>query len=377
MLSEVTNKIKPFLVMEILDKAKQLEAGGADVIHLEIGEPDFKTPEIAVKKAVEAIEAGFTGYTHSLGLIELREAIAKHYHQKYGVEINADQVIVSSGTSPILLLTLATIINPGDEIILTDPTYACYCNFITLLKGVCRYAKLDPEDGFTFNSSLIKKAITSKTKAILINSPSNPTGLIIGKEQLQELASFGIEVISDEIYHGLEYEEKAHSMLEFSDNVVAINGFSKLYAMPGWRVGFAITSPERIRAMQKMQQNFFISASNFGQQAALTALQHADEYLPAMINTYNERRKLLLDRLPKLGLEVRGNPSGAFYILADARKFCKSSYDFAFELLEKTNVAITPGIDFGQQAEGFIRFSYANSIEKIEEALDRLEKYLG
>lgn len=375
-ISDIGKIIKPFLVMEVLDKAKHLEEQGRDIIHLEIGEPDFKTADSVCQAAISAIEDGYTGYTHSLGLSSLREAISKHYQKEYGVKVNPQNIIVSSGTSPLILLSLATIIQPGDEVILTDPTYACYPNFIRFLKGECRFVKLDPESGFAFDVTLVKKVINNKTKAIMINSPSNPTGLVIPSPDLQALASLDIPVISDEIYHGLVYKDRAHSLLEFSNKGVVINGFSKLYAMPGWRIGFAICDEQRIRAMQKMQQNFFISASNFGQRAALVALEKANTYLPKMIETYNKRRKLLLERLPEIGFGIKKESTGAFYILADARRFCTSSYDFALEVLEKTGVALTPGIDFGENAEGFVRFTYANSYERIEEALDRLADFL-
>lgn len=375
--SRTANKIKPFLVMEILDRAKQLEEAGEDVIHLEIGEPDFKTPEVARQAAVKSIEDGLTGYTHSLGLSSLRQALCEHYKKEYDVKITPERIIVSSGTSPLLLLTLATIINPGDEVILTNPCYACYPNFVTFLGGNIVFANLDPENGFRFDEKKIERAITGKTKAIIINSPSNPTGMLINPEQLRYLSDFGPEIISDEIYHGLVYEEKAHSLLEFTGNATIINGFSKLYAMAGWRVGFAISDEKRIRAMQKIQQNFFISASNFGQQAAMAALKNTEQFLPEMIKAYDERRKLLLKELPEIGFEIHNAPAGAFYVLADARKYCKSSYDFAFKLLEQTKVAVTPGIDFGQNAEGFIRFSYTNSLSGIKEAMSRLKEYLS
>lgn len=376
-ISDICKKIKPFLVMEVLDQAKALEEQGRDIIHLEIGEPDFKTPKDVRQAAIKAIHEGYTGYTHSLGLSSLRKAISEHYKKEYGVQVNPQSIIVSSGTSPLLLLSLATIIEPGDEVILTDPTYACYPNFVRFLKGKCRFVKLDPEQGFAFDLKLVEKAINRKTKAVIINSPSNPTGLVITSEDLRALASLDIEIISDEIYHGLVYKDRAHSLLEFSNKGIVINGFSKLYAMPGWRIGFAICDERRIRAMQKMQQNFFISASNFGQRAALVALKKASTYLPKMIETYNERRKLLLKRLPQIGLNINKEPIGAFYILADARHLCSSSYDFALELLEKTNVAVTPGVDFGENAEGFIRLTYANSYERIEEALERLADFLA
>lgn len=375
-LSHIAGEIKPFLVMEILDRAKQLEEQGEDIIHLEIGEPDFKTPQVARQAAIDAIEGGLTGYTHSLGLSSLRDEISKHYKKEYNVDISAQRIIVSSGTSPLLLISLATIIDPGDEVILTNPCYACYPNFVKFLGAKCKYVDLDPATGFVLDVERIKDAITSKTKAIIVNSPSNPTGLVIEPEKLRELSSLGPQVISDEIYHGLVYKDKAHSMLEFSDEPTVINGFSKLYSMPGWRVGFAISDEKKIRAMQKIQQNFFISASNFGQQAAIAALKNAHTFLPEMLKVYDQRRRLLLEELPKIGFDIKTAPTGAFYILADARKFCKSSYDFAFELLAEAKVALTPGIDFGQNAEGFIRFSYTNSKENIEEALSRLKRYL-
>lgn len=376
-LSDYSQAIKPFLVMEILDKAKTLEEKGCDVIHLEIGEPDFNTPRQVCETAISAINRGDTGYTHSLGLSSLRKTICEHYLKEYGAKISDNNIIVSSGTSPLLLLTLSTMIEPDDEVILTDPCYACYPNFITFLQGKPKFVKLDPESGFPFDIKAIEKAINKQTKAIIINSPSNPTGLLLDESDLEAVASLGIEVISDEIYHGLVYGQKAHSLLEYADDVTVINGFSKLYAMPGWRVGFAISNTDRIRVMQKMQQNFFISASNFAQQAAETALKNSHEFLPEMIKTYNSRRKLLLGSLPKIGFDIKAEPTGAFYVLADARKFCRSSYDFALEVLEKTHVAITPGIDFGNNAEGFVRFTYANSIERIEEALERLKNHLS
>ncbi|TRZ75819.1 MAG: pyridoxal phosphate-dependent aminotransferase, partial [Deltaproteobacteria bacterium] len=338
--------------------------------------PDFDTPECIREACCKAMRSGETHYTHSLGLLELREAICDHYLDKYKVAISPDQVVVTSGTSPAMLVLFATILNAGDEIIISDPHYACYPNFIRFFEGIPVTVNVYEEDGFQYTSEAIKERITGHTAGIMINSPSNPTGNLLRKERMAEIASLGVPVISDEIYHGLVYEEKEHSILEFTDNAFVFNGFSKAYAMTGWRLGYLIAPKSYIRPMQKLLQNLFISANSFVQWAGVTALREAGGEVERMRNIYNERRKFLIKRLREMGLGVKVEPTGAFYVLGNIKSLSQDSYKMAFEILEKARVGVTPGIDFGKNCEGYLRFSYANSLENIAEGMKRLEKYL-
>jgi aspartate/methionine/tyrosine aminotransferase len=275
-----------------------------------------------------------------------------------------------------MLVLFATILNAGDEIIISDPHYACYPNFIRFFEGIPVTVNVYEEEGFQYTSEAIKEKINRSTKGIMINSPSNPTGNLLSPARMAEIASLGVPVISDEIYHGLVYEEKEHSILEFTDNAFVFNGFSKAYAMTGWRLGYLIAPKSYIRPMQKLLQNLFISANSFVQWAGVTALREAGDEVERMRNIYNERRKFLIKRLREMGLGVKVEPTGAFYVLGNIKSLSKDSYKMAFEILEKARVGVTPGIDFGNNCEGYLRFSYANSLENIDEGMKRLEKYL-
>ena len=232
------------------------------------------------------------------------------------------------------------------------------------------------EDGFQYTPEAIKEKITRRTKAIMINSPSNPTGNLLNAERMQNITSLGIPVISDEIYHGLVYDDEEHSILEFTDNAFVFNGFSKTYAMTGWRLGYLIAPKVFIRSLQKIQQNLFISANSFVQWGGVSALRNAGDDVIRMRNIYNQRRKFMIRKLREIGLGISVEPTGAFYILGNVKALTQDSYKMAFDILEKACVAVSPGIDFGRNCEGYLRFSYANSIENIEEGLNRLEKYL-
>ena len=372
-----TEKITPFIVMEVLERCHELEREGHNVIHLEIGEPDFDTPDVIKESVIEAISDGKTLYTHSLGIPELRQAISNDYKKRYNVDVSTDQILVTSGTSPAMFLIFSALLEPKDEVILSDPAYACYPNFIKYVDAVPKCVEVFEEEGFQFDPSEVKKKITKRTKGIIINSPSNPTGNLLSPERMAELSDLGTYIISDEIYHGLVYEEKEHSILEFTDNAFVMNGFSKRYAMTGWRLGYVIAPKKFVRPMQKIQQNFFISANSFVQWAGITAINRAEGEVERMNATYNERRRFIVSRLKELGFGITVDPQGAFYVLANARKFSKNSFEFAFEILEGAKVGVTPGVDFGKNAEGYIRFCYANSLENIKEAMDRLEKFLG
>lgn len=382
-VSKRASEITPFLVMDILEAAHKLEAAGHKVIHLEIGEPDFDTPECIKEAAKKALADGETHYTHSLGLLPLREAICEDLHTRYGATVDPGQVIVTQGTSPAMLLLFSTILEAGDQVILSDPCYACYDNFIRFAGACPVRVPVTEAESFQYRPEAIEAAMNEGTKAILLNSPANPTGTLLSAERMDKIARLadrrGAYVVSDEIYHGLVYEGKDHSALEFSDRAFVLNGFSKLYAMTGWRLGYLVAPREFIRPMQKLCQNFFISANSVAQRAGIAALKESAPDVARMKAIYDERRRFLLPRLKALGLGVAHDPTGAFYVLANARKWAEkfdgSSLRLAYDILEKCHVGVTPGIDFGQGAEGFLRFSYANSIENLSEAMNRLEKY--
>ncbi len=376
MISEKAKNITPFIVMEVLERASVLEKEGKNIIHLEVGEPDFDVPACVLKASEAAMKQGRTHYTHSLGDPELRLEICNSYLKNYGVSISPEQVIVTSGTSPAILMVLSSLCNPDDEIILSDPGYACYPNFISLSGAKMVKVPVYEEDGFQYRPENICSAITERTKAIMINSPMNPTGNLLSPETLKSIAAFSPYIISDEIYHGLVYEDQAHSILEYTKHAFVLNGFSKLYAMTGLRLGYVIVPEEFVRPIQKLQQNLFICASSVAQRAGIAALREADDDVEHMKNIYNERRKFMISRLRELGFRITVEPTGAFYIFVDARHLSSDSYKLAFDILEKAHVGVTPGIDFGENGEGYLRFSYANSLENIIEGLNRLEKYI-
>ncbi len=376
MISDCSQKISPFIVMEVLEQAQQMERAGEHIIHLEVGEPDFNTPLKISEAAINALNKGETHYTHSLGIWPLREAVAQYYSQRYSISVSPEQVIITSGTSPALLLAMSCIVNPGDNVICANPSYACYKNFITYLNAEPNCVYVYENEGFQYRPDEIKTKINEKTRAIMINSPSNPTGNLLSAEVMKQIASLGPIVISDEIYHGLVYDDRAHSILEFTDNAIVLNGFSKLFAMTGWRLGYLIVPPDLVRPIQKLQQNLFISPNSFVQAGGVAALTEKHPEIEVMIHTYNQRRIFLIDQLRKIGFRISKEPTGAFYVFANASGFNANSYELAFELLEKAKVAVTPGIDFGTNGEGFLRFSYANSIENIEIGMERLATYL-
>lgn len=376
MTTERLRDITSFIVMDVLERAHEMERRGIDVIHLEVGEPDFDTPACVKAAACQALENGHTHYTHSMGILELREAICEHYADAYGVSVAPDQVVVGSGTSPVMFVMFAALLEIGDEVIISDPHYACYPNFIKFMQGLPVTVPVYEEDGFQYRPEEIEKKISAKTRAIFVNSPSNPTGNLLSPERMKVIADMSPYIISDEIYHGLVYEGHEHSILEYTDRAFVLNGFSKLYAMTGLRLGYLIAPKKFIRTIQKVQQNFFISANSMVQIAGIAALREAGEDIARMKGIYNERRQFMIRRLKELGFGITVEPTGAFYVFANARHLSADSYKLAFDILENAHVGVTPGIDFGQNGEGYLRFSYANSRENIAEGMNRLERYL-
>jgi len=376
-VSQRAREITPFIVMDVLEAAQTLERAGEQIIHLEVGEPDFDTPECIKEAGIRAIREGKTHYTHSLGLLELREAICAHYQQRYRVELSPEQVIVTSGTSPAMFMVFSALLEPGEEVIVSNPHYACYPNFIRFAQGLPILVPVREEEGFQFYPEEVKRRIGPKTKGIFINSPANPTGTLLSVSRMEELARFSPVIISDEIYHGLVYEGQEHSILEFTDRAFVLNGFSKLYAMTGWRLGYLIAPKAFVRPLQKIHQNFFISANAMAQWAGIAALTQAQADVARMRETYNIRRKFMIRRLKEIGFGLTVEPTGAFYVLANAKKFQADSYRLAFDILHKAKVGVSPGIDFGSGGEGYLRFTYANSLEQIEEGLRRLAVYIA
>ena len=366
-----------FIVMDVLERANELQKQGIDIIHLEVGEPDFDVPACVAEAAKKAYDSHLTHYTHSLGDPELRREIADFHYREYGVKVDPNCIVVTSGSSPAILLVLLLLCRPDSEVILSNPGYACYRNFVLAAQAKPVLVPLREENGLQYNIEDIKKFITTRTAAIFINSPMNPTGLLLEDKFLKEIASLGVPVISDEIYHGLVYEGRALSILGYTDQAFVLNGFSKRFAMTGLRLGYLIAPKSCMRSLQKLQQNLFICASSVAQQAGIVALRQAEPDVERMKLVYDERRRYMIARLREMGFEIKVEPQGAFYIFADARKFTTDSYRFAFDVLEHAHVGITPGVDFGTGGEGYVRFSYANSLENIREGLDRISRYLS
>ncbi|MBO4807284.1 MAG: pyridoxal phosphate-dependent aminotransferase [Paludibacteraceae bacterium] len=375
-INPIVGQMTSFIVMDVLEKAVEMQKQGIDIIHLEVGEPDFEPSDCVLEAAEKAYADKKTHYTHSLGDLALREEISRFYKREYNVNVDPERIVVTSGSSPAILMALMVLCEAGSEVILSNPGYPCYRNFVLACNANPVSVELSASDGFQYPIQGVKAAITEKTRAIFVNSPMNPTGTLVSDETYEELAKIGIPIISDEIYHGLVYNGRARSVLEFTDNAFVLNGFSKRYAMTGLRLGYLIAPQKYMRSLQILQQNLFICAPSTAQQAGIAALRDSEPDVDKRRAIYNERRVYMIDRLRKMGFVIEKEPQGAFYIFCNAKRFSNDSYKFAFEVLENAHVGITPGIDFGSNGEGYVRFSYANSIENIKIGMDRLENYL-
>jgi aspartate/methionine/tyrosine aminotransferase len=378
-VSERAQAMRPFVVMDVVARAKELEAQGRDVVRLEIGDPDFPTPRRITEAAEKAMESGETGYTQSAGLPTLREAIVEHMRRAYGVTVSADDIVVTQGTSPAMLLTFGALLDPGDEVIMADPCYPAYPNYVRFLGSTPVPLTVRAEDGFRFRLDELEAAITPRTKAIVVNSPGNPTGAVLHDADIRALAEIaerrGLWIVSDEIYHGLQFTDRSRSVLEYTDRAFVLNGFSKAYAMTGWRLGYLIAPRAFVRAAEVIQQNFFLCANHFVQVAGAVALLEGQGEVARMRAIYEQRRSFLVPALRSLGLRIDVEPQGAFYVFADARAWGSDSLALASRLLEEAGVAVAPGIDFGSGGEGFLRFSYATSLERLEEGVRRLSEW--
>ena len=375
MFAKRTGEVEPFLAMEVMERGMAMARAGTSIVQLGVGEPNFDAPPAAVQAAVDSLVSGETHYTDSRGLFVLREAIAHDCKTRRGVEVNPDRIIVTSGTSPAILLCLNLLVDPGDEVILATPHYPCYPNMISVCGGTPVLVPTGPEDGFLMDVGKVREAITPRTRAIFLATPANPTGAVQPREVVQELSELGIPILSDEIYDGLTYDgARVASPMGLTENCYVLDGFSKRYAMTGFRLGYLIAPQNAMRPLQSLMQSFFISTSQFVQQAGIAALAHGAEHVEHMRQQYAIRRRVLIDGLREMGFTIPIDPPGAFYVLVDMRRFGRDSLTLAFDILEKAHVALGPGRDFGEAAEGFVRFSFATSLEQIEEGLRRLAR---
>jgi len=376
-------EIQPFHVMDLLARAKQLESEGRSIVHMEIGEPDFVTPDPIIRAGQQALVEGKTHYTAALGIPSLREAIARHYRTQYAIDVDPECVIVTPGSSGALQLVCGVLINPGDQLLLADPGYPCNRHFVRLVEGGTNAVPVGAESAYQLTAQLVEKHWHEKTVAALLASPSNPTGTVIPTPELSEIARVVEEkrgeLIVDEIYHGLMYETETTSILDATKSAFVVNSFSKYYGMTGWRIGWLVAPKAYVREIEKLAQNIFIAAAAPSQYAALAAFSpEAHEIMEQRKEAFRQRRDFLLPAIRALGFKVPVTPQGAFYIYADCSAFTEDSHRFAMNLLDEAGVAITPGIDFGHhRPHQHVRFAYTTSMEQLEEGVERMRQYLN
>lgn len=374
--------VTPFHVMELLKRASDLEAQGHDIVHMEVGEPDFPTAAPVLAAASAFLNGGHVHYTPALGIPELRLAVAGFYQQRYGLELDPQRVVITAGASGALLLALGLLVDPGDEMLMTDPGYPCNRNFVRVLEGIPRPLPVGSETDYQPTVEQIAAAWTSRTKGLLIASPANPTGTIVATHTLRALAHLAGAregaLLVDEIYHGLTYGFDAQTVLGVADDAFVINSFSKYFGMTGWRLGWLIVPARYVRDIEKLAQNLFISPSTPAQYAALAALRpDTIAILEERRAEFQARRDYLLPALAKLGFGVDAEPRGAFYIYADIARLGMNSQTFAQRLIEQAGVAVTPGLDFGNHgADHHVRFAYTTSLERLQEGVTRITHFL-
>jgi len=378
--------IEPFYVMDLLARARKLEAEGCSIIHMEVGEPDYITPQPIIDAGIKALSEGRTHYTPALGLPALRQAIANFYLDTYKVNVPADRIIVTPGASGALLLALGVLINPGDEVLMADPGYPCNRHFVRMFEGQAASISVTEADNFQLCAEHIDRNWQPNTVATLLATPSNPTGTIVSSDEMQKIlnavSARGGCTIVDEIYSGLTYghdHDAVSTALSLSDEVFVINSFSKYFGMTGWRLGWLVVPEIYVDAIDRLAQNVFLAPSTPAQFAALAAFEPQTlAILEQRRAEFERRRNYLLPALQTIGFNISSTPQGAFYLYANCSKFADDSYMFALDLLETIGVAVTPGRDFGtNHAENYIRFAYTTGLDKLEEGVERLEKYLS
>ena len=368
--------------MEILARARELEREGRSIIHMEIGEPDFPTPQPICEAGMAALATGEVFYTPARGLPALREAIADFYRTRYGVTVPPSRIIVTTGASGALLLAVSALVNPGDRVLVADPGYPCNRHFVRLMEGEPVGVAVRADSNYQLTPELVEQHWDSRTVAAIAASPSNPTGTIISAAHLKAMAEFARAregtLIVDEIYHGLTYEGDIATALSFSDDVFVINSFSKYFNMTGWRLGWMVVPQRWVADVDKLAQNIFLAAPTPAQHAALAAFQPETlAILEARRAEFRARRNYLVPALRELGFDIPQMPEGAFYVYAGCDRLTRDSFAFARDILERAGVAITPGIDFGSNApERHVRFAYTNSLERLQEGVRRIGEFL-
>jgi len=381
-ISKRMQYISPFHVMDLLAQAKQLEADGHDVIHLEVGEPDFDTPQAINNAAIEAIKSAKTKYTPATGLPELKQKIVDYYQQRLNTSLNPENIMITPGASGALQLALSVLVDCGQSVLMADPGYPCNRHFVRLLDACAQSIAVEEGSQYQLTHELIAQHWQENTAAVLIASPSNPTGTLIVRDEMQKI----IEVVEskngvllvDEIYQGLVYEQADFSAASLSRNIFVINSFSKFFTMTGWRLGWLIVPDDFIEPVDRLAQNLFLAPPTISQYAALSAFENDTlAVLDNQRDELNKRRQFLLKGLINLGFDIPVKPAGAFYIYANVSKFTNNSFNFCNALLHQSHVAITPGIDFGEhKASQHVRFAYTQKVEKLQLALDRIGDFL-
>ena len=376
MPSERATATTPFAAMDVLERAGEME----DVVHMEVGEPSFRPPAAATEAAVAALRAGDDDYTSSRGTASLRDAISGHYADEYGVDVPPERIVVTPGSSPALLVSMLAAVDAGEDVVLTDPHYACYPNFVRLADGTVRTVPLDPADGFEPNVADYERVVDDDTAAMLLNSPGNPTGAVMDGDTMAGLVDLAdrtdTAVVSDEVYHGLAFDAEEHSVLEYTDDAFVLDGVSKRYGMTGWRLGWVVCPPEYVDAVNRVAQNALICAPSFVQAGAEAAIREGTDWLPEVREDYRERRDILLDAAERWGFDLGYTPEGAYYVLLDVSDL-GDPFDVADVFLEDAGVAMTPGPDFGEGAASCLRASFATSTEDVREAVERIDALLA
>jgi aspartate/methionine/tyrosine aminotransferase len=382
LLASRVGEIEPFHVMEVQAAARALEAAGRDIVHMEIGEPDFATPQPVLDAARRALADGHLHYTSALGMPELRAAIARHYAEHYGVDVAPERVIVTAGSSAALLLVMALIVDRDDEILLADPGYPCNRHFVRIMEGAPAGIAVGPDTRYQLTAELVERHWRAKTRGVLIASPSNPTGTAVPYDEMRKIAGIvarrGGRLIVDEIYLGLTYGEAPRSVLEFAHDAFVVSSFSKYFNMTGWRLGWIVAPERHVRDLEKLAQNLYISPAAPSQRAALACFEPATaEIVEARRRAFEARRDFLVPALRELGFGVPIMPTGGFFVYADCSRFTDDSERFCREVLEGAGVAFTPGIDFGaHRARQHVRMAYTIDERRLEEGVARLRKRL-
>jgi aspartate/methionine/tyrosine aminotransferase len=375
-------EIEPFHVMDVQNRAHELEASGRRIVHMEIGQPDFPAPPMVAEAAIEAIRTRRLGYTDSTGIPQLRRAISDYYRERFGLAVPPSRIVITAGASGAFLLAFGALVGPADEVLMPDPCYPCNRHFVRLFEGRPRQIPVDERSRYQLTAADVRSSWSRATRGVLLASPSNPTGTSIPRDEMRAIIETARElggfVVVDEIYQGLVYDVKASTALEFSDDVFVVNSFSKYFCMTGWRLGWIVAPESHVREIEKLAQNAFICPSAPAQYAALAAFRPETlAVLEQRRGEFQRRRDYMVPALRSLGFRIPLMPEGAFYIYAGCEAFSADSGSFALRVLDEAGVAITPGLDFGSNGPGrHVRFAYTRSLDDLKEGVEGIARML-